>query len=297
MISEIAPAKINLYLHVGGLRRDRLHDLESLFVFADRGDILTAEPARDLDLRLVGPFAAPLLAEAVENNLVMRAARMLRDAAGISAGARLILDKRLPIAAGIGGGSADAAAALRALVRLWRIDMSLSDLKRLAFSLGADVPACLDPQPVYVGGAGELIDPGPLLPPLWVCLVNPRAPMPTGPVFRAFDAANPAPEPPLRVPVQGPRYADVTHLLENSRNDLQPIAIRRNCVIEVVLERLSRRPGALGARMSGSGATVFGLFSSPGAAARAALAMAGRNWWSMSARILGAASRSPGVVS
>lgn len=295
MIVEVAPAKINLYLHVGGLRRDRLHDLESLFVFADAGDLVSVEPSHRLSLKIVGPFAAPLLREPAERNLVMRAARMLQERTGIAAGARILLDKRLPIASGIGGGSSDAAAALRALIRLWRVEISLSELKRLAFSLGADVPACLDRRPVYVGGAGETIAPGPVLPPLWTCLTNPNAPMPTGPAFRAFDAANPKPLNPLRVGVSGRDYAEITRLMENSRNDLEPIAIGRHCVIELAVGRMAGRPGALAARMSGSGATVFGLFSSAVAAQRAAQEMAGRNWWSMSARILGASAR-PGVV-
>jgi 4-diphosphocytidyl-2-C-methyl-D-erythritol kinase len=220
---------------------------------------------------------------------------MLQERTGIAAGARILLDKRLPIASGIGGGSSDAAAALRALIRLWRVEISLSELKRLAFSLGADIPACLDQRPAYVGGAGETIAPGPVLPPLWTCLTNPNAPMPTGPAFRAFDAANPRPSKPLRVGVSGRDYAEITRLMEKSRNDLEPIAIGRHSVIELAVERMAERPGALAARMSGSGATVFGLFSSAVAAQRAAQEMAGRNWWSMSARILGASAR-PGVV-
>ncbi|MFZ5617373.1 MAG: 4-(cytidine 5'-diphospho)-2-C-methyl-D-erythritol kinase [Pseudomonadota bacterium] len=296
MITEIAPAKINLYLHVGALRRDRLHDLESVFVFADAGDVISAAPSSGLSLEIAGPFAGALTREPVDKNLVMRAARLLKEKAGVDRGARLILDKRLPIASGVGGGSADAAAALRALMRLWRVDMPVSELKRLAFTLGADVPACLDQSPVHVSGAGEAVEKGPVLPPLWVCLVNPNAPMPTGPIFRAFDAANPAPPCPERRAPAGRRYFDVTWLMENSRNDLQPIAIRRNCVIQDAIDRLSRRPGALAARMSGSGATVFGLYSSAGAAARAAQEMAGRHWWSMSARIHGASGGSPGVV-
>lgn len=292
MIAEIAPAKINLYLHVGALRRDRLHALESLFVFADAGDVVSVSPARGLSLEIGGPFGDALAREPSERNLVMRAARLLRDAAGVTAGAHLRLDKRLPIASGVGGGSADAAAALRALARLWRLDIPVSTLKRLAFSLGADVPACLERHPVYVGGAGERVDLGPVLPPLWVCLVNPRAPMPTAAVFRDFDARSPAPASPQRVAPTGRGYLNVRELMEKSSNDLQPIAIRRHSVIDDAIDRLAGRPGALGARMSGSGATVFGLYSSAGAAARAAADMAGRNWWSMSARICGASSRS-----
>lgn len=290
MIAEIAPAKINLYLHVGGLRPDRLHDLESFFVFADRGDVVTATPASDLSLDIVGPFAAALSNEAVDRNLVLRAARRLRKATGVTAGARLTLDKQLPIASGVGGGSADAAAALRALSRLWRVSLSGADLKRLAFSLGADIPACLDRRPVLVSGAGEALSPAPTLPPLWICLVNPKVAMPTGPVFRAFDVANPSPAKPQPASIGIPRYAAVGRLMQNSRNDLEPIAIARQSVIQEVIDSLAKRPGALAARMSGSGASVFGLFTSKSAAGRAANEMAGRGWWSLSAKLCDAST-------
>ncbi|MEK7266154.1 MAG: 4-(cytidine 5'-diphospho)-2-C-methyl-D-erythritol kinase [Pseudomonadota bacterium] len=283
MITEIAPAKINLYLHVGAQRRDKLHDLESVFVFADGGDVLTAEAAGTLTLELTGPFATALRNEPVEKNLVMRAARLLKETFEVRAGARLVLDKRLPIASGIGGGSADAAAALRALVRLWGLRVTGPELRRLAFSLGADVPACLDRAPTHVGGAGEVLSRGPLLPPLWVCLVNPQVPMPTGPVFRDFDAASPRPSAPLKVSLAGNGYRAVRRLLDNTCNDLEAFAIHRQSVVQTVIGRLASRPGALGARMSGSGATVFGLFTSAVAAARAGRDMAGRGWWSMSA--------------
>lgn len=294
MITEIAPAKINLYLHVGGMRRDGLHDLASLFVFADGGDVVTAEKSRGLSLEITGPFGGWLSREPVEQNLVMRAARLLRSETGVTEGASLTLDKRLPIASGVGGGSADAAAALRALVRLWRAPIAETKLRRLAFSLGADVPACLDKSPVEVSGAGEILTAGPALPPLWVCLCNPLVPMPTGPVFRAFDTEFPAPPAPVAVKPASVLYAGVKEFFENSRNDLQPIAIRRRPVVQMVLDRLARRPGVIAVRMSGSGATVFGLFTSAQAATRAAASMAGTGWWSMSAQIFSSAERSGG---
>ncbi len=296
MIAEVAPAKINLYLHVGGLRPDRLHHLESLFVFADRGDVVSAAPAAELSLEIVGPFAAALSKEPVNRNLVLRAARLLRKAAGVTVGARLTLDKRLPIASGVGGGSSDAAAALRALSRLWQVRLSEPDLKRLAFSLGADVPACLSRRSVFVSGAGEILSPAPKLPPLWVCLVNPNVAMPTGPVFRAFDAANPTPAKPAPAPIGVARFSTVRSLMQSSRNDLEPIAIARQFVIQEAIDRIAHRPGALAARMSGSGASVFGLFTSKGAADRAANEMAGRSWWSLSARLCDAATQSLQVV-
>lgn len=288
MIREIAPAKVNLYLHVGALRPDRLHDLKSLFFFLDAGDIIDAAPARALSLEIVGPFAGPLTREPVERNLVFRAAKLLQERSGVSAGARLTLDKRLPIASGVGGGSADAAATLRALARLWGLSIPTADLRALAFTLGADVPACLEKAPVLVEGAGETIKPAPRLPPLWCCLANPLVPMPTGPVFRAFDRANPLPvaprHPPLR-PLAG--FADLARVIATSRNDLEPFAIARQSVVQAVRERLGDCPGALTARMSGSGATVFALFTSGEAASRAATAMRGKGLWALGARVLG----------
>lgn len=289
MVEEIAPAKINLYLHVGGLRRDRLHDLRSLFVFADGGDVIAAEPARDLSLAITGPFSAPLRREPPEKNLVLRAARALRAAAGVDAGARLTLDKRLPIASGVGGGSADAAATLRVLTKLWRLEIGDAALTKLAFALGADVPACLSRAPVLVSGAGERLARTPKLPPLSVCLVNTRVAMPTGPIFRAFDAANPAPPPPEDPAFEGlATLGGVAALLARSRNDLEPFAAARAPSVAQAIGALSRSPGALPARMSGSGATVFALFASRVSARRAAAAMRGRGWWSMDASLYGA---------
>ncbi|MEO1014742.1 MAG: 4-(cytidine 5'-diphospho)-2-C-methyl-D-erythritol kinase [Pseudomonadota bacterium] len=285
-VVETAPAKINLYLHVGPLRADGLHDLASLFVFADVGDVITARPASDLSLDVTGPFAGPLLGEDLSRNLVLRAARALRAETGVEAGAALTLDKRLPIAAGIGGGSADAAAALRALVRLWKVDLSDDALSRLAFRLGADVPACLAAAPVYVTGAGEIITTGPILPPLWVCLVNPLTPTPTGPIFRAFDSANPNPPTPFLTRPASPDAAAFNFAMDASRNDLEPHAVVRAPIVSDVISYLKSRPGARSARMSGSGATCFALFSSREAATRAARAARAFGWWSASARIL-----------
>lgn len=292
MIAEIAPAKINLYLHVGGVRRDGLHELRSLFVFADAGDVVAVAPAQDLSLDIVGPFSAPLKAEVPERNLVLRAARLLRREAGITAGARITLDKRLPIASGVGGGSADAAATLRALMKLWRLEMPPSRLAALAFSLGADVPACLSRAPVLVGGAGERLSPAPRLAPLAVCLVNPGVAMPTGPVFRAFDSERPSPPPPRDPDFSGASsIRGIAAFIAATRNDLEPFAIAREPVVARVVEALQAAPGALAARMSGSGATVFALFNAQSAAARAAAAMRSRGWWSLDARLCGAQGR------
>lgn len=286
MIVEAAPAKVNLWLHVGPLRADGLHEIESLFVFADQGDVVRAEPANELSLEIEGLFAGALAGFPIQDNLVLRAASALQAAAGVRAGARLVLDKRLPVAAGIGGGSADAAAALRALARLWDARIAPESMGRLAFSLGADVPACLDLRPVYVAGAGERIEPGPALPPLHLCLVNPGVAMPTGPVFRDFDAAHPAPPSPTRLrPERLPDAEAVRRAMLASRNDLQPFALRRETVIGVALEFLAHCPGALSSRMSGSGATVFALFERTADAQEAARRAGARGWWALAAGV------------
>lgn len=285
-VAEIAPAKINLFLHVGPVRRDRLHALASLFVFADDGDRIEAEPADGLHLAVSGPFAPALAPFPPASNLVLRAAHALKTAFGVKEGAALTLRKRLPVAAGIGGGSADAAAALRALVRLWRLDVAPQTLARLAFKLGADVPACLAGRPVFVRGAGEIVTPGPGLPPFAVCLVNPRVETPTGPVFRAFDAAHPHPPTP-DAPAPG-RLATLTDLvawLQQTRNDLEPFAVFRNSVIGAARDFVADCSGSRLARMSGSGSTVFGVFSDVTAAERAARAAQARGWWALAARV------------
>jgi 4-diphosphocytidyl-2-C-methyl-D-erythritol kinase len=286
MTSVVAPAKINLFLHVGPVRSDGLHEIASLFVFADRGDVVSVAPASALSLEIVGPHAESLKRFAVESNLVMQAAKALQSAGRVEAGAAIVLDKRLPIASGVGGGSADAAATLLALMELWNICFDERALRDIAFNLGADVPACLHRCPIYVAGAGERISAGPTLPPLSVCLVNPRVDMPTGPVFRAFDGANPAPPAP-RLPSAPPpmgqeQFAD---WLNETRNDLEVHAAAKAPIIESVKSFLASAPGCIFARMSGSGATVFGLFTTDLASQRAAEEAQARGWWAMSAQI------------
>ncbi len=287
MISETAPAKINLFLHVGPARADGLHAISSLFVFAEAGDKLSAAPAQDLSLSVTGPFAGTLSELPTEDNLVFKAAALLRAEFDIADGAALQLEKNLPVAAGVGGGSADAAAALRALIRLWDIEISQDALGALAFRLGADVPACLRRAPVAVAGAGEVLSLGPALPTLWACLANPGAQMPTGPVFGDFDAAHPSPPPPQTPVLRAPTYVALEAFMNASRNDLEPFAVARAPKIATVIKFLQDRPGALAARMSGSGATSFALFASEAAAQRCAAAAAARGWWAMASRIAG----------
>ena len=285
MIVETAPAKVNLYLHVGPVRRDGLHDLASLFVFTEDGDAIAAAPAPALSLQATGPFAPARSGLAPEDNLVWRAAALLRQACGVTQGAAITLKKNLPVAAGIGGGSADAAAALRALVKLWRLDISRDALSALAFRLGADVPACLERAPVNVSGAGETIERGPRLPSLWVCLVNPGVETPTGPIFRAFDRAHPKPAAPELAHLAPADSVALRAMMERTRNDLAPFAMRHAPVIGRVVAMLARAPGVIAARMSGSGATCFGLFASAAAAGRTARRARAKGWWAMASRV------------
>lgn len=287
MIRVEAPAKVNLFLHVGPVRADGLHEIFSLFFFAGGGDVIAAALAETLSLDVAGPFAAALENLPLEENLVWRAAEKLREAVGINQGAAITLEKNLPIAAGIGGGSADAAAALRALNRMWGAGASDAALAALAFELGADVPACLAGAPVIVSGAGEKVSAGPSLPPLFICLANPGVETPTGPVFRAFDAANPTPAAPCgSVPAAIEAYDDLVRFMNATRNDLEPHAVAAAPVIGEAVALLAASPGVLGARMSGSGATAFGLYRSLEYAENAARLARAEGWWSIAAPVL-----------
>ena len=283
-----ARAKINLYLHVVGRRADGYHLLDSLIAFAEFGDWLTLAAADGLELSLRGPGAAALEQSlpAPEENLVLRAAEMLRRAGG-RRGAALALEKHLPTAAGIGGGSSDAAAALVGLARLWRLDIAADELARLGLGLGADVPACLgQPAPVFAGGIGEALAPAPRLPPAGLLLVNPGIALPTPAVFRVRAGGWSRPARFEEAPGDAARLAG---LLAERRNDLEPAAISLVPEIGRVLAALRVLPGALLARMSGSGATCFGLFASEAAARAGAAAVAARNpnWWVAPARLRG----------
>jgi 4-diphosphocytidyl-2-C-methyl-D-erythritol kinase len=277
MLRTFAPAKINLLLHVGPPRADGLHPLESLVAFADVGDWLRAAPADDLQLTLDGPFAPALAAEA--DNLVLRAARLLAEAAGKPARAHLHLEKHLPIASGIGGGSADAAAALRALNVLWSCAASDADLEDLAGKLGSDVPACIRSRSALMRGTGLEIEPVTLAP-IRALLVNPLEPAPTGAVYRAYDAAGAiAPLQPLVAPPSA-----IESWLAAQRNDLERAAIAVAPAIGETLGYLrALAPDAL-VRMSGSGATCFVLTDDP-----AGLALEVRrgqpSWWCAPAQL------------
>jgi len=240
---ESAPAKLNLALHVRARRPDGYHALETLFAFTRFADTLEAVPADDWSLAVTGPTAGA--AGPLADNLVLRAARAFADASGSTARYALELEKRIPVAAGLGGGSADAAAALRLLNRLSGGLLGMADLERIGATLGADVPACVRSATATGTGKGEALSPGPNLAGTPVLLVNPRVPVPTGPVFRAWDGTDRGP--------LGPDW-------RTARNDLEAPAIGLQPVIADVLAWLRGLPGVSLARMSGSGATCFALF-------------------------------------
>jgi 4-diphosphocytidyl-2-C-methyl-D-erythritol kinase len=272
VISEHAPAKINLFLHVGERRADGFHPLQSLAVFTAAGDALKIEDAPDLSLTIDGPFAKGLQSES--DNLVLRAARALDGR-----GARLTLTKNLPVASGIGGGSADAAAALRGLNALWNLGKDSSVLCATAAELGSDIPVCVVSQPSFMEGRGEILRVAECIPRVPMLLVNPGVAVPTRDVFAALKERSGAE---MALP-QG-RFADTADLLrflETTRNDLEAPALALQPVIGEVLKAICALPGALLARMSGSGATCFGIFADDDACARAAatLRKAAPNWW------------------
>lgn len=273
-VAEFAAAKVNLTLHVTGRRADGYHLLDSLVCFASVGDEVHAAPAAELSLKLTGPESAGLTAE--PDNLVLRAARSMGQAAS------LVLDKRLPVASGIGGGSADAAATLRALARL--TGAALPDPASVV-RLGADVPVCLSGRVCRMQGVGEVLAPAPALPPVWAVLANPRVQVATPDVFRALALRD---NPPM--PSALPDWRDAQVLaawLATQRNDLEPAAIAVAPAIGDVLALLRALPGTLLARMSGSGATCLALFASEAAAGDGAARLKARmpDWWVAAARL------------
>lgn len=258
--SEIAPAKLNLALHVRDRLDDGRHSIETIFAFCIDGDRLVGEESAEISLEVAGPFAGDL--PGTGDNLVMRAARALALAAQAKGGAALKLEKRLPVASGIGGGSADAAAALRLLTSMWRIDPRFA--QEVAPSLGSDVPACLLSLPSRGDGAGDRLMPIDQsdLSGTPVLLVNPRVPLSTAEVFAAWDGTDHGPLGEWR----------------SGRNDLEEPAKTLVPQIGLVLAWLSAQGGAEFVRMSGSGATCFALFSSEDDRDAAAVAVP-REWW------------------
>lgn len=270
-LTEVAPAKVNLALHLRRRRGDGYHDLETLFAFTSFGDTLEVQPDEGLSLIVTGPFAT---AVGDNDNLVLRAARALASAADARTGAALTLDKHIPVAAGLGGGSADAAAALRLLNRFWGLDWPLERLAEIAAPLGADVPACVFSRTIVGKGRGEVLLPAAVeITGIPILLVNPRVAVPTGPVFAAWDKID-------RGSLDAAKW-------RNARNDLAGPAITLAPVIAEVLTALIESNSEL-ARMSGSGATCFALYADNRLrdAAKKNIASHHTQWWMMASMLL-----------
>ena len=278
-VEASALAKINLALHVTGRRENGYHDLESLVVFADLGDDLTATPAPADSLTLTGPFAGALTPG--QTNLVTKAVDAFRARwpKAVPHGVAIALAKNLPVSAGIGGGSADAAATLRLLADLADPPIPLTELMPVAARLGADVPVCLYSRSCLVRGIGEVVEPVDILPQSYLVLVNPLVPVSTADVFKRLEKRD---NPGLPAIVQPFTHAAMLGLwLQETRNDLEQAAIAEVPVIGDLVGALKHTSGCVAARMSGSGATVFGLFGSEKLAHQAAQDMRARfpNAW------------------
>ena len=279
--AEKAPAKVNLTLRVIGRRADGYHEIESLVAFADVGDALTFSPGGALALSVAGPTAAA--AGQIADNLVLKAARALAERVERLKLGGFALSKRLPVAAGLGGGSADAAAALRLLARANGLAPDDPRLMQAARATGADVPVCLDPRPRLMRGIGEILSPPLVLPALPGLLVNPGVPVPTKDVFARLGLAS-GERRGATSEIDPARLKDRDALiayLSSQPNDLEAPAVALQPVIAAVLAAIAQQDGCLIARMSGSGATCFGLFASDAAAAAAAkgLRAAYPGWW------------------
>ena len=278
-LSEQARAKINLYLHLCGQRADGYHLLDSLAVFPDVGDVVYASTGEEPGLEIFGPHAGQLADQPACQNLVLRAARSMAERADREMDASLRLQKNLPIASGIGGGSSDAAAAMRLLSRFWKCELPAD----LALKLGADVPVCLRaPEATRMQGIGEILTTAPQLPEFGIVLVNPGVEVPTGAVFDCVSDKNPPPGPAMPERFLG--FEDFVHWLGLQRNDLQPAAETICPEISRVLDALTKAPQA---RMSGSGATCFGIYRSAKQADQAAIRLREEfpNWWITSANV------------
>lgn len=269
-----APAKVNLALHVVGRRPDGYHLIDTLAVFTRFGDRVTVTPSQHDAFTFGGPFAAGLLHDET-NNLVLRARDTLRDAypARSAQPVSIALEKNLPVASGLGGGSSDAAAVLRGLSHLWQLHLDEAELAGIGLTLGADLPMCLAAQPLLARGVGEILTPLPAFPSLGIVLVNPGVAVSTAEVFATLTGRHGEPLPPLPARLD---FHSLSNWLETTRNDLEPAACSLQPGIEVALAAL-RKAGAHFSRMSGSGATCFGLFETGNVAKRAAASIRARH--------------------
>jgi 4-diphosphocytidyl-2-C-methyl-D-erythritol kinase len=278
-MERLAPAKVNLFLHVGAPTPDGFHPICSLMAFADLGDRVTLNPGLG-GFRLEGPFAAGLAEEG--DNLVTRARDAVLALAAAAPRFGLTLHKALPVASGLGGGSSDAAATLRLVNDHLGLGLDNDRLREIAAGLGSDTPACVDPRPAIATGRGERLAPCPPFPDLPIVLVNPGVASPTGPVYRAYDAqvaSEGANAPPWPESLASP--ADMAAFLKTCRNDLQAPALALQPAIAEALAEIAAAPEALLTRMSGSGATCFALCAEPSAAKSLAgrLATSRPDWW------------------
>jgi len=286
IIAVDAPAKINLALHVCGRRADGYHLLDSLVVFTGIGDRVAVRKNDGLKLEIEGPFKKTLTNES--GNLVLRAARFLKAFAKSNSGAHIRLEKNLPVASGIGGGSADAAATLRACAKLWGIDPRQIPNAELASKLGADVPVCVFRKPAFMSGIGGDIASAPALPKCWLVLVNSGQPLATKNVFAAMEGFSP--------PLQREAFnnlsgvAGLVRALEKHKNDLTNAAAGLAPSITSAIARLESNPDCLLARLSGSGATCFGVFADEQAAHDAAANISSKEpeWWVVPTPVLSA---------
>ena len=279
-----APAKLNLFLHITGKRPDGYHLLDSLVAFTEFGDSIDITPYKRLELKLDGAFAKSLSKEDPDANLVLRAARMLQGYAGIKQGARITLHKNIPVGAGLGGGSSDAAAALWGLGRFWNIALSAQVRTAMALQLGSDVPVCLTRTVSHMQGIGEQVT---ALSRKWdtgfVLLVNPRIELLTADVFRNFKGEY---QQPVSLPRAFATFAEDLEVIRGCVNALEAPAIEMMPQIETVIAAIAATPGCAVARMSGSGATCFGLYTDE-ALARAAASAIERShpdWWVQATR-------------
>lgn len=272
-----APAKLNLFLHIGEKRDDGYHDLQSLVAFSLFGDEISTEPDSSISFFLTGPFGAHV--PTGEENLALKAAKLFAKKTGTKQGVRIELRKNLPVAAGLGGGSADAAAVLRGLANLWQCHVDREVLHDIGASLGADVPVCIDCVTSWVEGRGERVRPLPPLPDAGVLLVNPGVFVSTGHVFEALCQGRGLNAMPPTRPFEDV-YALVRYLQETA-NDLENPAKRIAPQIAEVLREIMQLPDVLFARMSGSGATCFALFVDSETAGAAASRLRARRpeWW------------------
>lgn len=283
LLTIFAPAKINLYLHVTGRLDNGYHTLDSLVSFADIGDTIKIEPAPDFSFHLDGPYAGafgPKERDASPNssNLAVRAVWALAQAAQKKPDVKITLTKNLPLSSGMGGGSSNAAAVLWGLCEWWGISHHAPYLPGLMATLGADVPVCLKCQPTRMRGIGEILDAVPPMPEIPIVLINPGKSCPTGQVFAHYTGSfrNPSP-----LPENIDTLDSLTDLLKNSVNDLSHSATQIVPEITNVLQTLDVQKGCRIARLSGSGATCFGLFDTESQAEHAANEIARENpdWW------------------